>query len=384
MMNLRIATKDLTLENCQHPGLLFDRFYPGCEREDKEGEFKRKHLQDVISSSNKSQVLELYKLSFKRWKEGLPKTKQRTGNLKTKNRMVLGLGKASVLEIGIHLHHHLGFPFIPGSSLKGICAHYCSKIWGALDESYKSTMTKDDKKSGEHHKFLFGDVTRAGAIGFEDAWWIPPVNSNSSPFQMDIITPHHKDWQDEGKAPPTDHDSPTPVSFLSFGGRFYFCLTWQGQHAQAPEEESEIDNWLDLAWKLLVEALCSDGVGGKKSSGYGSFDLEDYKKMVISESKEKLEAEKLRQKQLEFEKMTPLQQDIAKFIEEHPNKDVNTKDYMRLLEELRKTNSRWAKEEDRREVASMIKKAMIIEKKWEKKDKDGERTKYIKDILKES
>lgn len=381
MKNLRNSLLGFKLSTCEHPGLLFDRFYPGAENETKEGEVKKEHFLKVIASSKIPKVGELYQKAFARWKENLPKSNYKTGTLETTGRMVLGLGKASVLEIGIHLHHHLGFPYIPGSSLKGICAHYCSKVWGANNESFKSTMTNDEKSSGVNHKFLFGDTTVAGAIGFEDAWWVPAGNQNQSPFHLDIITPHHKEWQDEGKAPPTDFDSPTPVSFLSFSGSFYICITWQGPHGQNDEEKNEINNWMGLAWKLLTEALFEHGVGGKNSSGFGRFDPVKYK-LYEKQEEEIREKEKIKIALGEaLEKMTPIQRSIKEFTDAHPNK--HAKNYMKLYEELKKTDGRWPSEEDRHAVALIIKSEMIKEKKWEKKDKDGDRTKFIKDILKE-
>ena len=383
---MRDGFETLILGTCQHPGLLFDRFYPGSENEAKEGETKKNHFQKIIASSTTPQVTDLYKKSFERWKIYLPKSNNKSGSLETTGRMVVGLGKASVLEIGIHLHHHLGFPYIPGSSLKGICAHYCSKVWGAKDKTFKSTMIKDEKSSGAHHQFLFGDTTAAGSISFEDAWWVPTAlaQKSQSPFHMDIITPHHKDWQDEGKSAPTDYDSPTPVSFLSFSGKFHFCITWQGQDGQNAEETNEINNWMCLAWKLLTEALTEHGVGGKNSSGYGRFDLEKYKLSVEQEAKEEIKNAETIKIQAELEKMTPIERNIKEFLDAHPNKDKNAKDYMKLLEELKKAPSRWISEDDRHTVALIVKNEMIKEKKWEKKEKDAERTKFIKDILKES
>lgn len=385
MSNMRDGFEKLNLETCHHPGLLFDRFYPGSENEAKEGEAKKIHFQKVIASSTTSHVTDLYKKSFERWKNYLPNSINKSGSLETTGRMVVGLGKASVLEIGIHLHHHLGFPYIPGSSLKGICAHYCSKVWGAKDESFKSTMNGDEKSSGKHHQFLFGDTTVAGSIGFEDAWFvpIPAAQKFQSPFHMDIITPHHKDWQDEGKTAPTDYDSPTPVSFLSFSGKFHFCITWQGPDGQSDEEKKQINNWMNLAWKLLVEALTEHGVGGKNSSGYGRFDLEKYKLSMEQDAKEKLKEAETKRKAEELEKMTPIEKNIKEFLDAHPNKDKNAKDYIKLLEELKKAPSRWTSDNDRHTVALIVKNEMIKEKKWEKKEKDADRTRFIKDILKE-
>ena len=102
MSNMRDGFETLILGTCQHPGLLFDRFYPGSENEAKEGETKKNHFQKIIASSTTPQVTDLYKKSFERWKIYLPKSNNKSGSLETTGKMVVGLGKASVLEIGIH------------------------------------------------------------------------------------------------------------------------------------------------------------------------------------------------------------------------------------------------------------------------------------------
>ena len=383
---MRDGFETLNLGSCNHPGLLFDRFYPGSDNEAKEGEAKKNHFQKVIASSTTSQATDLYKKSFERWKDNLPKSINKSGTLETTGRMVVGLGKASVLEIGIHLHHHLGFPYIPGSSLKGICAHYCSKVWGAKDPTFKSTMNGDEKSSEPHHQFLFGDTTIAGSIGFEDAWWVPTAVAqiSQSPFHMDIITPHHKDWQDEGKAAPTDYDSPTPVSFLSFSGKFHFCITWQGQDGQNVEEINEINNWMSLAWKLLTEALTEHGVGGKNSSGYGRFDLEKYKLSAAQETNEKLKEAESKRKEEELKNMPAIQQEIMKFLDAHTDKQTNK--YILLYNELTNKSGRWTTDDDKQALAKFIKEKMELEKKWNKErfPSDMKRTIYINEILKES
>lgn len=40
------------------------------------------------------------------------------------SRLLVGLGNAHVKETHLNLHHTYGVPYIPGSSLKGICRHY--------------------------------------------------------------------------------------------------------------------------------------------------------------------------------------------------------------------------------------------------------------------
>lgn len=267
---MRDALQDLSgkLNKCHHPGLLMDRFFPG--QGDESGEAKARHFQAMIDSSRGEIVRNFYKDYFIRWKANKPPSSRSvSADLKSTGHIVLGLGRASVMEVGIHLHHSLGFPYLPGSSLKGACAHYCSRVWGEKDEQFKCVQKEGDpeKKSGEFHLFLFGNTTQAGAIGFEDAWWVP--ETNRSPFHREVMTPHHPKWQDGGKEAPSDYDSPVPVSFLSFSGTFHCRLTWQGPEPASEPEKAALNQWLNLARELLKEMLAESGVGGKTTTGYG-------------------------------------------------------------------------------------------------------------------
>jgi len=370
------------LKSCQHPGLLLDRYYPGNENEQKDGEAKTQHFKAMVECSKTNDLTNLYKLSFERWKKNLPTDNKKSGTLETVGRMVLGLGKASVLETGIHLHHHLGYPYIPGSSLKGICAHYCSKVWGQNNPDFKSIIDANkEKQSGQYHQFLFGDTTQAGAIGFEDAWWVPVPNT---PFHNDIMTPHHTKWQEKGEVAPADYDSPIPVSFLSFSGSFHFCISWQGQFPTNENEKNEIKKWMDLAWKLLVEALTIQGVGGKTSGGYGLFDEEKYLNSKEQEGKDEIKKAQELKALAELEAMSPLQRSMKEFLNTHKDRQTATSQpYLLLYKELEKrsADSIFKSEEDRKSVAEEIKKGLQAAKKWTGKDSKPERTDFIKKIL---
>ena len=266
---MRQALQDLSssLKECHHPGLLMDRYY-SADQGMESGAAKAAHFQAMVDSSKTDAAQRFYREYFDRWEKNRPARSLNT-KLRATGRIVVGLGRASVMEVGIHLHHSLGFPYIPGSSLKGACAHYCARAWGARDERFKSEQKEGqaEKTSGEFHKFLFGDTTQAGAIAFEDAWWAPA--GKASPFHLEVMTPHHHDWQDGGKAPPTDFDSPVPVNFLSFNGTFHFRVAWQGPNPAGEKEEKALESWLKLALDLLAETLAESGVGGKTSSGFG-------------------------------------------------------------------------------------------------------------------
>lgn len=205
----------------------------------------------------------VYQLSYERWSKSIAPSADglRLGEaLELRGRLAVGLGIANPLEVGIHLHPVYGLPMIPGSALKGVCAHHCHRVWGAKDPSFQ--------KDADHHRWLFGTTEQAGVITFLDAWWTPGING---PLVHEVITPHHQKWQKEGKEPPTDFDSPIPVPFLAASGKFLIALEYSGPKPADKAEAEQCSAWVKLAWTLLRETLTESGVGGKTTSGFGIF-----------------------------------------------------------------------------------------------------------------
>ena len=237
----------------QHPGLLLQRylFHPadGSERWAAE---KRDLLRTVRDAANDGELRGLYRAAFDRWTRALSADPPPI-DLTTEGRLIVGLGSESVLETGIRLHHTYGLPVIPGSALKGVSAHYCNAAWGSVEPKFV-------RETGEYHRLLFGTTDDSGCATFHDAWLVP---NSPNPLVLDVMTPHHPEWLD-GTKPPTDFDSPVPVSFVSVTGTFRVAVSWNG-----PAGHPQSSNWTRLALGLLKEALREWGVGGKTSSGYG-------------------------------------------------------------------------------------------------------------------
>jgi CRISPR-associated protein Cmr6 len=171
-------------------------------------------------------------------------------------RMVIGLGGETVLETDITLHHLYGIPFIPGSALKGLTRAY---ITGEI-EGYKSDKIEKDN---EEVKLIFGSQERAGRVIFFDA-----MPNGVVKFVLDIINPHYADYYG-GTKPPTNDQSPIPVTFLTVADTtFTFALA--PRNSNDPEHKADVEKV--KGW--LQEALQKYGVGGKTSAGYGYFKKE--------------------------------------------------------------------------------------------------------------
>ena len=256
-----------------HPGLLLQRYLARPQNERDLPEKRRALLEATSRAARSAPVRDLYAAAFERWTASTADDKpHRSARLSTAdNRLIVGLGAENVLEVGLRLHHTYGVPMIPGSTLKGLASHYCHEVWGhGLDDDAPAGNV-DFRRGGAHHALLFGTTEDAGAITFHDAW-ITPASLDAGALRHDVMTPHHPAWQTNG-APPTDFDSPVPVSFLSVAGSFDVRVSWSGP----AEPADQVEAWTDLAMVLLQEALKLRGVGGKTSSGYG--------RLVVGEGK---------------------------------------------------------------------------------------------------
>ncbi|MDD4365268.1 MAG: type III-B CRISPR module RAMP protein Cmr6 [Synergistales bacterium] len=250
---IRESLKNLPLTGAGHPGLVLQRYLKSQKEEGDAGDEWDRHFQVVMESLGKAKSL--YDTLHERWLMAFGTEEERVPvsieSFETQGRLICGLGIASPVETGLALHHTYGIPFIPGSALKGVAAHYCHSRWGKENPDFL--------EGGTAYETLFGTTDDQGHIRFHDA--LP--KGKTVQLHRDIMTPHHGDYYGEkGAKAPTDFDSPVPVSFLSVTGTFVVALT-----CDDPSDEGR--RWLDLAMELVKESLATTGIGGKTRSGYG-------------------------------------------------------------------------------------------------------------------
>lgn len=231
--------------------------HQGLRSFSKQDEDAKRDLVDAVAALD-VRVGHAYEAHFKRWEALLP-TLAETGmvtqlrSAKATSRLVVGLGGKGILEAGLSLHHTHGVPYLPGSALKGLASSFAAQRLGGAWA-----------KGGEAHTALFGTTEESGLVIFHDALWQPNPNQRK-PLLPDVLTVHHPEYyQEGGKEPPADWDSPNPVPFLTVSPSASFRVALTG-----PEGA-----WLASAWELLGWALLEYGIGGKTSAGYGRLKLE--------------------------------------------------------------------------------------------------------------
>lgn len=199
---------------------------------------------------------DFYKFTLHRWQRfasSLPSA--RLYKCAYLSRAIIGFGDKNVLETGITLHHSYGVPYLPGTALKGLCAHYAHQVWGT------ERGADEWRVGGGSHNTLFGSSDEGGLITFLDGWMAATAN----PIHDEILTPHNMEYYSGRRESPSPFEDPVPVRWLSVAAPFHICI--------AKRDTRLPDDWMDAAEELLRDSLQDWGIGAKTSSGYGRLEL---------------------------------------------------------------------------------------------------------------
>lgn len=119
MLSCREALDALKLEEGENASLIMARYVKNL---DDKNESKRKLFSAMTEAA--LNALELYEHAF-RMRHDVIATTAIPKTFRTIQPLAVGLGNSNVIETGLALNHVYGMPILPGSSLKGITAHYC-------------------------------------------------------------------------------------------------------------------------------------------------------------------------------------------------------------------------------------------------------------------
>lgn len=234
-------------QGCRNPGLLFERYTayrPGWSLEsDPRSRTNPKHEALKVVRDTQMDVT-LHRAYIVRWQAMLAAQGAETFEAEPEWRFVVGLGRKGPLEVGMTFHRIYGFPVIPGSSLKGLARAYAELVAG-VSEGERTHVFGDAPGSGEDPS-----VAHVGRAVFFDAVPLSPPQ-----LEIDVMNPHYAEYY-QGKAPPADYLSPTPIYFLTVGrdSRYLFAV--------AGPEKAQARKWLEGGLREL-------GSGAKTSAGYG-------------------------------------------------------------------------------------------------------------------
>ncbi len=167
----------------------------------------------------------------------------------TDSRLIIGLGGASVIETGMTLHPLYGFPYLPGSGLKGLARAYAEIGVHAQEEELFEVFGSEDKDPRH------ATNNRQGKVFFMDG-----LPTSFPKLELDIMNPHYGDYY-QGKKLPADYMNPVPVTFLAVASGEEFSFTIISKEKELAEKGRQ---WLG-------DGLTELGAGGKTNIGYGYF-----------------------------------------------------------------------------------------------------------------
>jgi CRISPR-associated protein Cmr6 len=222
------------------------------------------------------------------------------------NRLVAGLGGASVFETSMTLHHVYGIPYLPGSSIKGLVRSWIIMNCFLpdkqhLEEGKRGKAAEKEAMSNLLFAYIFGTDTNGpgkkahqGKVIFFDAY-----PQTSPVIEADVMNVHYPKYY-SGQSGPVDYDSPTPIPFLTVGKcdannePLKFCFLLMAKEENKVNEVTDIQSadidklckkkegaWhdglngnstvLEVVNYWLRSALTQHGIGAKTATGYGYF-----------------------------------------------------------------------------------------------------------------
>ena len=344
-VNQRTATTSLfggaAVPAGAHAGLVFDRYGRfwkglGYELEKPVGSALDKFVDEYNRhASARQRWLDLVHERQRAVPAGTDVEEQ---TVRTDTRLAIGLGADHPLENGLTFDRVVGVPYLPGTSLKGLC-RAASQI---LDEDRSDEPPRygylGSKDSWDPHP---DDGSQRGAVCFLDAYPEDPPK-----LEVDVLTPHYpRYYKAMAKGPPSqgpvDWDSPNPVTFLTVaaGTRFRIRLLSDGRAAN----NRKAFKW---AWDQLLKGLELLGLGAKTAVGYG----------VMVPPGRKSEPEEV-------------WREMQEIVEAKPNMGAD----VALAEELVKPDSRWTDTNSRKAVAQRVRALMEQNGTWTPEEAHGRR-----------
>lgn len=265
-------------DKAQNPGLILDRFAPDWSLDST---LKKDGLMVVAEAATHADR-RLFNAWVERWHKSAAAVNAKPFPRISDWRLVAGLGRKGALETGFTFNRY-GFPYLPGSSLKGLArmaalTELAEKIGTQKLDDLDETLAKDEQDAflesfkkidtGQQgldlanlFRKVFGTTAQAGCAVFVDA-----VPETLPTLDLDIMNPHYPDYY-QGKAPPTNWQSPQPIYFLTVAAQTTFLFA-VGQRCGAPDQSA-----LEAAKRWLSDGLQTLGIGAKTSAGYGFFSI---------------------------------------------------------------------------------------------------------------
>lgn len=214
-----------------------------------------------------------------------------------RSRLAVNLAGGILENANICLHPHFGYPYLPGSAVKGLARHAAWCEWNK-PESDKQAIARristvfgyptGDKKLDDALKAdeeaREAKENHAGCVAFLGAF--PEGKAN---IEVDVLTCHHAKYYSGSKPQATDDESPNVQAFPVVAPGVTFCFPLLPLRDCGEAELKAAKDWLRAAIEV-------NGAGAKTAAGYGWFkDLTQKRADDEREKQEQAEQDKRNQ-----------------------------------------------------------------------------------------
>lgn len=228
-----------------------------------------------------------------------------------KSRLIVNQAGGILENAGLCLHHHFGYPYIPGSAVKGLARHAAWCEWKAEEEEAKKLEVA--KQIAQVFGFPTGDKDgldaylaphvkeQSGSVCFMAA---EPIGKAS--LVADIVTCHHTDYYSGKRSDAKDVENPNPQFFpaVEKGAKFQF---------QVMPLKPDAEGLLEKAKEWLIDSITIHGIGAKTAAGYGWFE-DITKKYLEEEARQQEIADKQRREKELLEEVKTLEQVVGEML----------------------------------------------------------------------
>src|SRR3989338_6306534 len=177
-------------------GLLFNKFFycwtNDWQSNEEQNKIFRKDIEDKIAkiklSKDNDYLINALNSRQKAIVDGMKtfNCHVESFNAITDSRLIIGLGGTSVIETGMTLHHLYGFPYLPGSGLKGLARVYAE-------------IAVEPRPSGDDLHEVFGSDNKNPKEAFLDnrqgkVFFMDGLPTTFPKLDLDIMNPHYSDY----------------------------------------------------------------------------------------------------------------------------------------------------------------------------------------------
>ena len=187
-----------------------------------------------------------------------------------RSRLAVNLAGGILENANICLHPHFGYPYLPGSAVKGLARHAAWCEWNKPESDKQAIArriatvfgypTGDDDDDGLDAALKAeGEKDHAGCVAFLGAF--PEGKAN---IEVDVLTCHHAKYYSGSKPQATDDESPNVQAFPVVASGTVFCFPLLPLRDCGEAELKAAKDWLRAAIEV-------NGAGAKTAAGYGWF-----------------------------------------------------------------------------------------------------------------